>query len=90
MRRLPPPPRLRVFHIGPGQAQSFADKVRQLKVFDPTLGLYAAYAYAGAGVDWQVQSVAEYMKRDLGCELFDVAMLAQRETSPRESDPMRA
>jgi hypothetical protein len=77
---------LGVFHIAPGQARSFANKVREFKVFDPTLGLYAAYAYASAGLESEVQSVTDYMKGDLGCELFDVAMLAQRGTRPREAD----
>lgn len=76
---------LGVFYVAPRQAQDFADKIRELKVFDPTLGLHAAYAYAGAGVDQEIRSVANYMKADLGCELFDVAMLARRGVRPREA-----
>lgn len=78
-----------VFHIAPAQAESFADRIRELKVFDPTLGLYAAYAYASAGVDPEVQSVARYMRQDLGCDLFDVAMLARRGARPREAAPAK-
>jgi hypothetical protein len=47
-----------------------------MKGIDPTLGLYAAYAYADAGLPDQVRSVREYMRGDLGVDLFDVAMLS--------------
>jgi hypothetical protein len=46
-----------------------------LKGIDPTLGLYAAYAYDDAGVSDQVRSVRGIMRGDLGVDLFDVAML---------------
>ena len=78
---------LGVFRIAPQEAQSFADKVRKLKVFDPTLGLYAAYAYASAGLEADVESVLQYMRADLKAELFDVAMLARRGVGPREAGP---
>lgn len=81
---------LGVFYVAPREARDFANRIRELKLFDPTLGLYAAYAYAGAGVVSEVQSVADFMKDDLGCELFDVAMLARRGTRPREFDPNNA
>ena len=46
------------------------------KFADPTLGLYAAYAYNEAALTEDVRSVAEIMRGDLGVFLFDVAMLA--------------
>ncbi|WP_375160187.1 caspase domain-containing protein [Bradyrhizobium sp. RDT46] len=76
---------LGVFRIAPQDAKAFADKVRSLKVFDPALGLYAAYAYASAGIDAEVESVLNYMRQDLRAELFDVAMLARRDVRPREA-----
>jgi Caspase domain len=78
---------LGVFRISPDEAPSFADKIRYLKAYDPTLGLYAAYAYASAGLDEDIRSVQEYMREDLKTELFDVAMLAERGVSPRETGP---
>lgn len=78
---------LGVFRISPDEAPSFADKIRYLKAYDPTLGLYAAYAYASAGLDEDIRSVREYMREDLKTELFDVAMLAERGVSPRETGP---
>jgi hypothetical protein len=53
-----------------------ADTIRVLKGIDPTLGLYAAYAYSEAGLQNQVRSVREYMHGDLQADLFDVAMLS--------------
>jgi hypothetical protein len=78
---------LGVFRLESREAQSFADKIRELKVFDPTLGLYAAYAYASAGIDQEVRSVLEHMRTDLNVELFDVAMLARRGVHPHEVGP---
>lgn len=58
------------------QASQMASSIRVLKGIDPTLGIYAAYAYAEAGLQDQVNSVREYMISDLEVDLFDVAMLA--------------
>jgi hypothetical protein len=38
--------------------------------------LYAAYAYAQAGLTEQVRSVGMFMRSDLQADIFDVAMLA--------------
>jgi hypothetical protein len=43
---------------------------------DPTLGVYAAYAYSEAGLPGQIQSVRSIMRDEMGIDLFDVAMLA--------------
>jgi hypothetical protein len=61
------------------RAASFADYVRQLKIFDPTLGIYAAYAYSQAGMIDEVESVFDWMARDQQVPVpFDVALLANR------------
>ena len=52
-----------------------ASYLRSSKAFDPTLGLYAAYAYAQAGDYRAVKSVYDYMAREPEPVLFDVAML---------------
>ena len=57
------------------RASNLANQIRFLKSIDPTLGLYAAYAYAGAGMQDEVNSVYAYMKSDLKALMFDVAML---------------
>ncbi|OUL96277.1 caspase family protein [Paraburkholderia hospita] len=74
--------RFGVFRIeGPRDARQraaaqLADRIRLLKGIDPTLGLYAAYAYADAGLMNKVASVHAFMRDDLHVDLFDVAMLA--------------
>lgn len=58
-------------------ARNMADSIRMLKGIDPTLGLYAAYAYFDAGLPGQVRSVNDAMRSNLsGTKLFDTAMLA--------------
>jgi hypothetical protein len=74
--------RFGVFRIEPGRenrarsAAQLADRIRLLKGIDPTLGLYAAYAYSDAGLPGQIRSVRGIMRGDLGADLFDVAMLS--------------
>jgi hypothetical protein len=57
-------------------AERLADKIRILKGIDPTLGLYAAYAYADADLIDKARSVYDFMRGDLGTDIFDVAMLS--------------
>ena len=76
---------LGVFRVDARDVRSFAQQLRQMKVFDPTLGLYAAYGYASAGLTDDVASVLQQMRSDLDAELFDVAMLSRRGVHPRES-----
>jgi hypothetical protein len=57
-------------------ASQLADKIRVLKGIDPTLGMYAAYAYDQAGIAAQTRSVRQILRGDLSVDLFDVAMLA--------------
>jgi Caspase domain len=57
-------------------AQRLADQIRVLKAIDPTLGIYAAYAYADANLTEQARSVRSFMLGDLGVDLFDVALMA--------------
>ena len=57
-------------------AAQMADRIRMLKGIDPTLGIYAAYAYADAGLFEKARSVRGYMRGDLGVDIFDVAMLS--------------
>lgn len=58
------------------RARGLADSIRILKGIDPTLGLYAAYAYASADISESVDSVRAFMREDLNTDLFDVALLS--------------
>jgi hypothetical protein len=65
-----------IFRPERGVEWSAANYLRYHKRLDPTLGLYAAYAYNQSGDDEEVRSVYEYMKQDHHTVLFDVALLA--------------
>lgn len=71
-------------------ARRLADQIRVLKGIDPTLGIYAAYAYADANLPEQVRSVESFMAGDLGADLFDVALLANKLTGRRIEGPLAA
>ena len=58
------------------QATELGHTLRMGKMYDPTLGLYAAYAYNEAALVEMVRSVEQHMRNDLNANLFDVAMLA--------------
>ena len=58
------------------RAKALADRIRMLKMVDPTLGIYAAYAYADADIPYQIRSVRDYMRHDINGQIFDVALLA--------------
>jgi hypothetical protein len=66
------------FQLHPQHAIDDAETLRHFKRLDPTLGLYAAYAYAQAGAIEQVESVLAYMQQDLDVVPFDVLLLAQK------------
>jgi hypothetical protein len=57
-------------------ALQFAGTVRMGKGYDPTLGLFAAYAYANALIPEGAASVRDILNEELKIELFDVALLA--------------
>ncbi len=61
-------------------AATFADRIRQNKGLDPTLGIYAAYAYAQVGRYQDAHSIFVCMRNDAPVLAvpFDVAMLATR------------
>jgi hypothetical protein len=58
-------------------ANSFANQIRMGKGVDPTLGIYAAYAYALGFLDEGVLSVHQILRGDLGASLFDTALLSR-------------
>lgn len=62
-----------------------ASYLRIYKSFDPTLALYAAYAYAEMGDFSSVGSIYKYMRKEPFPVLFDVAML--REFTSKDHDP---
>lgn len=72
-----------VFRLDDRQkAADLAARIRIGKGIDPTLGIYAAYAYAEADRRDDVDSVSQYMAADLDTVPFDVALLARTITQP--------
>jgi hypothetical protein len=71
------------------RAASFGDRIRVGKGTDPSLGLYAAYAYAQAGLIEQVRSVGSFMRDSLQIDLFDIAMLGRQLSKPGAMDSKR-
>jgi len=55
----------------------YASYLRKMKLYDPSLGLYAAYAYTEIGDLASAESIYQYMVREPEPVLFDVAMLSQ-------------
>jgi hypothetical protein len=64
------------FHVNKSNAEEMAVYLREYKDIDPTLGLYAAYAYAQAGLSEMVFDVFKYMDQQSTGAPFDVAILA--------------
>jgi hypothetical protein len=61
------------------EAEQLAGKIREMKRIDPTLGLYAAYAYAASGNLSQLQDMRAYLEYDLRGIFYDIALLAGAE-----------
>jgi hypothetical protein len=57
-------------------ASDAASYLRSIKGKDPSLGIYACYAYQQAGQIEEIRSVARYMEDD-GAVFFDVLLLAR-------------
>lgn len=65
-----------VLRLGKDVAPAFAAKTRVYKAYDPTLGIYAAYAYNDAGLVGDIRSVAGFMRQNLGgAMVYDISLL---------------
>jgi hypothetical protein len=62
------------------EASRFGDSIRVSKRVDPTLSLYAAYAFDRAGRFEKTASVSALLASDLETEFFDTAMFAGKLT----------
>jgi len=68
--------RLGVFRLEGDDALESAMQMRQVKSLDPTMALYAAYAYDGVQRTARIRQMQDYLFRDIGVRLFDIALLA--------------
>ena len=71
-----------VFELESDDARDVADYLRMMKGIDPTLGIYAAYAYHQIGRLSQIRSVLAYMRSDPPPVPLDVALLARVDDWP--------
>jgi hypothetical protein len=67
---------LGVFKLKGEDAPALARRMQVAKGVDPTMSLYAAYAYRDLGARSRIREMHAALQSDLGFSLFDVAMLA--------------
>lgn len=66
------------FRLDAADADGLARRMQLLKGVDPTLAIYAAYAYHDLQAVERLQLMYDFMRDDLQAALFDVALLARR------------
>jgi hypothetical protein len=76
--------RLGTFRLQGQDAETVAVRMQVSKGIDPSLALYAAYAYHELQSDDRLRKMLGYLTADLGIALFDVALLAGAIT-PRDT-----
>lgn len=65
------------FKLEGGDALALARRMQRVKGADPSMALYAAYAYHELQRRDLLREMASYLRDDLGAPLFDVALLAR-------------
>lgn len=73
--------------LGANEAIELAGYLRVDKRLDPTLGIYAAYAYAQAGMMDEIKSIYDIMRYSDTPVPFDIALLAGRMQEPQVLAP---
>jgi hypothetical protein len=66
------------FDLDGDNAATIARRMQVVKGVDPTLAIYAAYAYHDLQMTGRIQEMMEFMLGDLSVTFFDVALLARR------------
>lgn len=66
-----------VFRLDDENALDLAREMQYAKGIDPSLAVYAAYAYQDLQRVDLIRGMSGYMRNDLGARLFDVALLAR-------------
>ncbi len=65
------------FRLTATDSASIARRMQYSKGVDPTLAVYAAYAYHDLQLIERIREMASYMRQDLGVVLFDLALLGK-------------
>ncbi|PXA67076.1 hypothetical protein CTB96_09890 [Cryobacterium arcticum] len=70
------------FQPGDENIEAFARQMQVAKGLDPTLAIYAAYAYHEVNDRQRILQMADVLLADIGLVFFDVAMLARSLDGP--------
>ena len=65
------------FRLDGDDAMAIAARMQAVKGADPTLSIYAAYAYHDLQAMDRIRDMSRYQHEDLGIHLFDVALLSR-------------
>ena len=65
------------FRLEQDDASKLAQRMQHMKDKDPTLSVYAAYAYHDLQEIERIRAMSDYQSRDLGVTLFDLALLGR-------------
>ena len=71
---------LGIFRLDRKDADELAIRLQMAKVADPTMALYAAYAYHALGQKARIKQMQRFLYADLKLRLFDIALLASKPT----------
>jgi hypothetical protein len=63
------------FRLDRADAARFAQRMQYAKGLDPTLALYAAYAYHDLQMIDRIDQMSRYLRGDIGASLFDIELL---------------
>ena len=66
------------FRLDSDDAGDLARKMQYAKSIDPTMGVYAAYAYYDLQTVGRIDEMSNALRSDLGVSLFDVELLARK------------
>jgi hypothetical protein len=66
------------FRLNDANASTLARRMQYAKGIDPTLGIYAAYAYYDLQKRDLIRQMCGYMRDDIGAVLFDLELLGRR------------
>jgi hypothetical protein len=63
------------FRLDPDDAETVAQKMQYAKGIDPTLAVYAAYAYHDLQALQRIRDMSGYLRADIGATFFDLELL---------------
>lgn len=77
-----------VFRLEGEGAASFARRMQMMKLIDPSLAVYAAYAYNDLQDHAHLKEMDQFMRDVMGGSLFDVALLARTLKAPKAGEAL--